>query len=79
MISQGVTYRQWLEQVSPHTGPGRLAPEPGDPTRAAGRFRAALAAHVDAEAGRADALIGGVRDACLAAGVPIPVDDGAGL
>jgi hypothetical protein len=68
-------YRQFLELVSPFAGQGRLAPEPGNPTKAAGQFRAALAAHVDAEAGRADALIGAVRDACLAAGVPIPGDE----
>ncbi len=68
-------YRHFLEKFSPFTGLGRLAPEPGDPTRAAGQFRAALAAYVDTEGSRADALIGAVRDACLAAGVPIPVDE----
>jgi hypothetical protein len=68
-------YRHFLEKFSPFTGLGRLAPDPGDSTRAAGQFRAAMAAYIDAEAGRADALIGAVRDACLAAGVPIPVDE----
>jgi hypothetical protein len=68
-------YRQFLEQVSPFTGLGRLAPEPRDSTKAAGQFRGNLAAYIDAEAGRADALIGAVRDACLAAGVPIPADE----
>jgi hypothetical protein len=72
VIPQGITYRQWLEQVSPHTGSGRPAPAPGDPTRAAGGFRAALAAYVDGGDGRAESLMGDLRDACDAAGVPLP-------
>jgi hypothetical protein len=73
VIQASTGYRQWLEGIAPYTGDHRDAPDADDPASEAGKFRSALALAVDQ--GEGDALIEDVANACLAAGVPIPVDE----
>jgi hypothetical protein len=73
VIRPGLSYRQFLERLSPYTGQGRDAPDPLDPLSEAGRFRIALMETVDRDG--LDALFEDTRDACQAAGVPVPSDE----
>jgi hypothetical protein len=68
-------YRAFLECVSPHTGSGRVVPNPGHPTSGAGRFRSALATYIDGVEGGVEMFMGDLRDACTSAGVPVPEGD----
>lgn len=74
VIDPNQTYRQWLEATCPLIPNGRQFPTSDRPTPGTARFLASLVAWVDTDAGNVPLLLGLLRNACLAVGVPVPED-----